>query len=99
MLYNVEWKSGAAEDITALFEYIAEHSGLWDAQHVTTSLIAATDRLAEFPRLYGVDARYGDDVRRISLMGQHLLYEVDDPARTVRVLAVVGQRQNPFPLR
>ncbi|MCC7789174.1 type II toxin-antitoxin system RelE/ParE family toxin, partial [Klebsiella pneumoniae] len=39
--------------------------------------------------------RYGEDVRRISLMGQHILYDVDDQARKVRVLAVVGQRQNP----
>ncbi|MCQ4061939.1 type II toxin-antitoxin system RelE/ParE family toxin, partial [Klebsiella pneumoniae] len=30
-----------------------------------------------------------------SLMGQHVLYDVDDQTRKVRVLAVVGQRQNP----
>ncbi|PLI32590.1 plasmid stabilization system domain protein [Klebsiella pneumoniae] len=52
-------------------------------------------KLADFPRLYEVDSRYGEDVRRISLMGQHILYDVDDQARKVRVLAVVGQRQNP----
>ncbi|MCS6700223.1 type II toxin-antitoxin system RelE/ParE family toxin, partial [Klebsiella pneumoniae subsp. pneumoniae] len=40
-------------------------------------------------------SRYGEDVRRISLMGQHVLYDVDDQTRKVRVLAVVGQRQNP----
>ncbi|MFB4533695.1 type II toxin-antitoxin system RelE/ParE family toxin, partial [Enterobacter hormaechei subsp. xiangfangensis] len=34
-----------------------------------------------------------------SLMGQHVLYEVDDPAQKVRVLAVVGQRQNPHTVR
>ncbi|MGX3831634.1 type II toxin-antitoxin system RelE/ParE family toxin, partial [Klebsiella pneumoniae] len=49
--------------------------------------------------LYEVDSRYGEDVRRISLMGQHVLYEVDDPAQKVRVLAVVGQRQNPHTVR
>ncbi|CDG19735.1 protein of unknown function [Xenorhabdus poinarii G6] len=26
--------------------------------------------LAEFPHLYAVDSRYGEDVRRISLVGQ-----------------------------
>ncbi|EIU1508598.1 type II toxin-antitoxin system RelE/ParE family toxin, partial [Salmonella enterica] len=38
-------------------------------------------------------------VRRISLLGQHVLYEVDDTARRVTVLAVVGQRQNPKAIR
>ena len=93
MPYDVEWKQGAIEDVTTLFDYIAENSSLWDAQNVTDRVLAAADKLADFPRLYEVDSRYGEDVRRISLMGQHVLYEVDDPAQKVRVLAVVGQRQ------
>ncbi len=62
-------------------------------------VLAAADKLADFPRLYEVDSRYGEDVRRISLMGQHVLYDVDDQTRKVRVLAVVGQRQNPHTVR
>lgn len=99
MLYEVEWKQGAVEDITLLFEYILENSSLWDAKNVTERLINSTDKLAEFPRLYEVDSRYGEDVRRISLMGQNVLYEVDDPAKKVRILAVAGQRQNPISVR
>lgn len=99
MPYDVEWKQGAIEDVTALFDYIAENASLWDAQNVTGRVLAATDKLADFPRLYEVDSRYGEDVRRISLMGQHILYDVNDPAQKVRVLAVVGQRQNPRPAR
>lgn len=95
MPYNVEWKQGAIEDVTALFDYIAEHSSLWDARNVTDRILTAADKLADFPRLYELDSRYGDDVRRISLIGQHVLYEVDDQAKQIRVLAVVGQRQNP----
>ncbi|WP_329503131.1 type II toxin-antitoxin system RelE/ParE family toxin [Klebsiella aerogenes] len=99
MPYEVEWKQGAIEDVTALFDYIAENSSLWDARNVTDRVLAAADKLADFPRLYEVDSRYGEDVRRISLMGQHVLYEVNDPAQKVRVLAVVGQRQNPHSIR
>ncbi|CDL80429.1 type II toxin-antitoxin system RelE/ParE family toxin [Xenorhabdus cabanillasii] len=99
MPYDVEWKQGAIEDVTALFDYIAENSSLWDARDVTERILNATDKLAEFPRLYEVDARYGEDVRRISLAGQHVLYEVDDQAKQIRVLAVVGQRQNPRSIR
>lgn len=94
MPYDVEWKQGAIEDVTALFDYIAENSSLWDARNVTDRVLAAADKLADFPRLYEVDSRYGEDVRRISLMGQHVLYDVNDPAQKIRVLAVVGQRQN-----
>lgn len=55
----------------------------------------ATDRLIDYPRLYETDERYGEGVRRISLLGQHVLYEVNDEASRVNILAVVGQRQNP----
>lgn len=100
MPYDVEWKQGAIEDVTALFDYIAENSSLWDARNVTDRVLAAADKLADFPRLYEVDSRYGEDVRRISLMGQHVLYDVNDPAQKIRVvLAVVGQRQNPHSVR
>lgn len=32
-------------------------------------------------------------------MGQHVLYDVNDPAQKIRVLAVVGQRQNSHSVR
>ena len=47
----------------------------------------------DFPRLYEAAPEYGEGVRRISLAGQHVLYEVDDEEKTCTVLAVVSQRQ------
>ncbi|CSQ87759.1 Uncharacterised protein [Shigella sonnei] len=44
MSYEIEWRPGAIEDITALFEYLAENASLWDARNVTERLITATDR-------------------------------------------------------
>jgi hypothetical protein len=38
-------------------------------------------------------------VRRIILAGQNVLYEIHDQEQFVKVLAVVGQRQNPRQLR
>ena len=35
MSYEIEWRPGAIEDITALFEYLAENASLWDARNVT----------------------------------------------------------------
>ena len=83
MSYEIEWRPGAIEDITALFEYLAENASLWDARNVTERLITATDRLADYPRLYETDERYGEGVRRISLLGQHVLYEVNDEVSRV----------------
>ncbi|HAK1939031.1 TPA: type II toxin-antitoxin system RelE/ParE family toxin [Salmonella enterica] len=99
MTYEIDWRPGAVEDMSALFEYLAENASLWDARNVTDRLIAATERLEDYPRLYETDERYGEGVRRISLLGQHVLYEVNDELRRVNILAVVGQRQNPLSVR
>lgn len=99
MTYEIDWRTGAVEDMAALFEYLAENVSLWDARNVTDRLIAATERLEDYPRLYETDERYGEGVRRISLLGQHVLYEVNDELRRVNILAVVSQRQNPLSVR
>lgn len=98
-MHRVEWSASALEDIEALFDYLAEHASLWDADNLCQRLVRSTERLAEFPRLYEAAPQYGEGVRRISLAGQHVLYEVDDQAQAVTVLAVVGQRQNPWQIR
>lgn len=99
MPYRVDWSTPAIEDVRELFEYLAENASLWDAEHVTERVLSSTERLAEFPRLYEADPRYGEGVRRISVVGQNVLYEVDDQAQVVKVLAVVGQRQKPHQVR
>ncbi|EEI3378697.1 type II toxin-antitoxin system RelE/ParE family toxin [Salmonella enterica] len=99
MRYEIEWIENAMEDLATLFEYLAENASLWDANDVTDRILRSTDKLTDYPRLYTSDERYGAGVRRISLLGQNVLYEVDDTARRVTVLAVVGQRQNPKAIR
>ncbi|EDV3184793.1 type II toxin-antitoxin system RelE/ParE family toxin [Salmonella enterica] len=99
MRYEIEWIENAMEDLATLFEYLAENASLWDANDVTDRILHSTDKLTDYPRLYTSDERYGAGVRRISLLGQNVLYEVDDTARRVIVLAVVGQRQNPKAIR
>lgn len=98
-MHRVEWNASALEDIEALFDYLAEHASLWDADNLCNRLVRSTERLAEFPRLYEAAPQYGEGVRRISLSGQNVLYEVDDQAQAVTVLAVLGQRQNPRQIR
>jgi plasmid stabilization system protein ParE len=95
-VHRVDWSASALEDIETLLEYLAEHASPWDALKLCNQLVQSTEKLTEFPRLYEAAPQYGEGVRRISLFGQHVLYEVDDPAQTVTVLAVVGQRQDPW---
>ena len=95
MRFEIESRPSAIEDVRELFEYLAANASLWDANHVTTRILASTDKLAEFPRLYEAASQYGEGVRRISVVGQNVLYDVDDDAKKVNILAVVGQRQNP----
>ena len=94
-MHRVEWSASALEDIEALFDYVAEHASLWDADNLCRRLLRSTERLDEFPRMYEAAPQYGEGVRPISLSGQHVLYEINDQAQTAIVLTVVGQRQNP----
>ncbi|MGM3159170.1 type II toxin-antitoxin system RelE/ParE family toxin (plasmid) [Dickeya undicola] len=99
MPYEIDWAANAVEDVADLFEYLAENASIWDANYVTDRILHSTNKLADFPRLYEADERYGIGVRRISQLGQHVLYEVDDTEKRVTILAVVGQRQNPRSIR
>ena len=56
MSYEIEWRPSAIEDITALFEYLAENASLWDARNVTERLITATDRPEQ--QIAGIVSRY-----------------------------------------
>ncbi len=98
-MHRVEWSNSALEDIESLFDYHAEHVSLWEADNLCKRLLRSTERLVEFPRLYEAASQYGEGVRRISLAGQNVLYEIHDQEQLVKVLAVVGQRQNPRQLR
>jgi toxin ParE1/3/4 len=97
--FRVDWRPAAIEDVRALFEYLAENASLWDAEHVTERVLRSSDKLAEIPRLYDADPRYDEGIRRISVVGQNILYEVDDTQQVVKILAVVGQRQKPASIR
>lgn len=98
-MHRVEWSACALDDMEALFDHLAEQSSAWEAEQLCGRLLRSTDRLVEYPRLYEAAPQYGEGVRRISMLGQHVLYEVNDFVRTVTILAVVGQRQNPWVVR
>lgn len=38
-MHRVEWSASALEDIEALFDYLAEHESLWDANNLCKRLV------------------------------------------------------------
>lgn len=99
MPYSVAWTESAHEDLANLFDYVAEHASVGDADRLYERLLNSTVHLSEFPRLYAAAPEWGEGVRRISALGQHVLYMVDDEKQVVYVLAVVGERQLPEKMR
>ena len=92
MVYEVKWTAEAHEDLLDLFDYLIENVSAREAGRICSTVFDSTRYLSDFPRLY-------EGVRRIGVMGQNVLYEVDDVARQVKVLAVNGQRENPRNIR
>lgn len=100
MTHKVIWNGDAVQDVTELFDYLAEHISAADAARHCEKLMDSTDPLAEYPRLYEVAPEYGEGVRRLPRPdGRLVLYEVDDDAQEVHILAVVGSRQLARPIR
>ena len=98
-MFDVLWTQSALDDLKDIAAYVAEQSSIADAESLYRRLKSSTHRLSEFPRLYEESPEYGDGVRRISAFGHHVLHEVDDAAQIVKVLAVVGQRQQARKIR
>lgn len=93
MPYEILWSETADEQLDELFNYLIEHASPWDAENVYAQVLGSTQYLAQFPRLYEAAPQYGEGVRRISVAGQNVLYEVDDQAQIVTVIAAVGDKQ------
>ena len=99
MVYEGKWTAEAHEDLLVLFDYLIENVSAREAGRICSTVFDSTRYLSDFPRLYEETPQYGRGVRRIGVMGQNVLYEVDDVARQVKVLAVNGQRENPRNIR
>ena len=44
-MHRVEWSAAAHEDVSALFDYVAEHDSLWDAAKLCERVLNSTDKL------------------------------------------------------
>ena len=100
MAYEVRWTASALDQLAELFDYLAQSISESDALNYCDAFFPETAKLGRFPRMYAPALEYGEGVRRLSRAdGRLLLYEVDDQAREVRVLALIGKGQQPRQIR
>lgn len=75
----VRWTPQAADDLQAIYDFIARDSRHY-AQLVVEDILAAIDRLQQFP-LMGrvVPERHRDDVREVIKRPYRIVYQVGEP--------------------
>ena len=98
MPYEVDWRPAATEDVLALFEYLAEEASLWDAHNVTERILRSTDKLAEFPGCTKPTRAMAMEFAALAWLAKTCSTRWTTRPK-VRVLAVVGQRQNAKQIR
>ena len=96
---EVLWSQSALDDLQDIAAYVAGQSSVADAQSLYSRLKACTQHLSRFPRLYEEAPEYGEGVRRISLLGHHVLYEIEEVSQAAVILCVMGQRQQARKIR
>lgn len=100
MAHKVIWTAPALDQLAELFDYLAESIAATDALNYCDAFFPAMAKVGEFPRMYAEAPEYGDGVRRQPRPdGRAVLYEVDDDAQEVRVLAIIGPGQLARPIR
>ena len=74
---------------------MSQQSSLREAEDLVNRIFKAGDTLAWSPQRYSPAPEWGEGVRRMPLLGRRVLFEVDEAAREVRVLTVMGGAENP----
>jgi toxin ParE1/3/4 len=75
----VRWTPQAADDLQAIYDFIARDSRHY-AQFVVEDIFAATDRLQQFPLMGRIVPERGrDDVRELIKRPYRIVYRVGDP--------------------
>lgn len=90
---RVEWSDEALTDRAAIVDYLLPRNP-HAAKRILLRLIDATTDLAMFPNI----GRDGEDGTRewVVVHPYVLLYEVDEPAQSVRILSVWHMSQDRF---
>lgn len=102
---KIRWSQAARRDVRSLKHYIAQDSPVY-AKQFCERLVAAVDKLADFPRIgrqvpEAEDSP--DDIHELFFRDYRILYLVEEDAQLVYILAVIhgardlqGMMQKPW---
>ncbi len=96
MSFCVQWSASGLDRLIKILDFIAKDSPP-AARQVVDDLLARVEVLAEHPRIGPVfSEESGPDLRRLILGKFIVVYQVQEPERTVSVIAVRHSRQRPL---
>ena len=98
-LFEVHWTERALERMRRLYDWVTEHDCEENAASLVERLFEAGDGLVWSPLRYESAPEWGEGIRRLPLLGQSILFKVDEEQRRVYVLSVMGGAENPHDIR
>ncbi len=98
-LFEVHWTERALERMRRLYDWVTEHDCEENAASLVERLFEAGDGLVWSPLRYESAPEWGEGIRRLPLLGQRILFKVDEEQRRVYVLSVMGGAENPRDIR
>ena len=93
--YEVDWTDEARADVWKFGDYVAQESSPQEADSLMERIFAAGDALEWSPQRYSPAPEWGEGLRRVPVLGRRILFDVDEAAHVVHILAVVGGHENP----
>ena len=98
-LFEVHWTERALERMRRLYDWVMEHGCEENAASLVERLFEAGDGLVWSPLRYESAPEWGEGIRRLPLLGQRILFKVDEEQRRVDIVTVMGGRENPHDIR
>jgi len=88
----VKWSAPAKIDLKQIHDYIAKDSKYY-AKKVSQNIIAATEKLNEFPEIGRIVPEIGDtNIRELFVYSYRLIYEISTDR--IEILAIVHSKRD-----
>ncbi len=90
----VKWSAPAKRDLKQIHDYIAKDSKYY-AKKVSQNIVAATEKLNEFPEIGRIVPEIGDtNVRELFVYSYRLIYEISTDS--IEILAIIHGKRDFF---
>ena len=98
--YVVQWRPRANQRLDEFTYHVAQDTSWAYARKLTRRIVREVNKgLRYSPLAYSPAPEWGEGVRRMPLLGRRVLFDVDEAAHVVHVLAVMGGHEEPRSVR